>query len=498
VIRRDKSVFLIDRVLVDDVAELQKVVSSRGGDSMETQVLPVDADAASILAAIPTDAQAVYIGALLRLPNDQMQPLIDGLNARRLPTYASQGRPWVELGAFTSTVPADEEQRRMRRIALYIQESTVGGKLESFATTFERRTELVINMTTARKIRVYPRFELMTEAKLIDDDPEDRGEPLSLNQAVDLALAANRDLVATRRDAKIADADVDGALSVFVPQVSVNGEATWIDPDVASPFFNSERALGYSITGSQLIYGAGAIPGVRAQQAARRSVTAAIQSVELDTVQDAATAYLDVLRARTAERINRENLERVRQNLALAEVRVEIGSAGRQEVFRWENEIADSRVDVIAASAIRNQTEIQLNRIINRPLEQNFSTVDPSSGEIGPVVLESVARFIDDPWSFKVFRDFAAEEAKDNSPELKQLREAITSNEQVLSGRRQQLFLPDLLVSGGVSHTPIRGGVGSEEVPGGGGIPQRVDWQWQLAAALSFNVFDYTRYPEIE
>lgn len=498
VIRRDRGVYLLDRIVADNVEGLQGFVNERAGESMDVRLIPVDAQAPKILDAVPEDAQAVYIGPLLRLPNDQIQPLIDGLNARGLPTYASAGRDWVEKGAFITLVPGDEDNRRMRRVALFIQETANGGRPESYSTAFERRTELTINMATARRIRVYPRFELMTEAELIDDDPEDRGEELSLRDAVSLGLDANLNLNATRRDADIADAEVDGSWSIFVPRVSVRGNASWIDPDTASPFFNSERSLGYEITGEQLLFGAGAIPGVRAQQAARRGVDAAIQSVELDTIADVATAYLNVLRTRTAERINRENLQRVRRNLALAEVRVEIGTAGRQEVFRWENEIADSRVAVIAASATRNQAEIFFNRVVNRPLEQRFRTVDPAEQDDGAILQSEVAQFVDDPWSFKVFRDFMVEEAQNNSPELRRLREAILSNEKILAGRRQQLFLPDLVVSGGVSHIPVRGGVGADPISGGMGIPERVDWRWQVGAGLSFNVLDYTLYPEID
>ena len=133
---------------------------------MDIQVVAVHGEAAAILEQIPEHTEAVYIGPLVRLPDSEVQTLIDGLNQRHLPTYASEGRKWVERGAFTSLVPGDDEQRRLRRTALYIQDVLAGEDPATFSTVFEPRAELVINMSTARAIGVWPRFEVMTEAEL--------------------------------------------------------------------------------------------------------------------------------------------------------------------------------------------------------------------------------------------------------------------------------------------------------------------------------------------
>ena len=48
----------------------------------------------------------------------------------------------------------------------------------------------------------------------------------------------------------------------------------------------------------------------------------------MDIVQAAASAYLNVLRAKSIERIQKENLKLTRENLERARIRVEIGAAG--------------------------------------------------------------------------------------------------------------------------------------------------------------------------
>jgi len=67
---------------------------------------------------------------------------------------------------------------------------------------------------------------------------------------------------------------------------------------------------------------------------------------------DAAVGYLDVLRAKSFERISRENLALTRSNLEVARSRRRIGVARAAEVVRWENQVAVNQRSVIEAAAI--------------------------------------------------------------------------------------------------------------------------------------------------
>ena len=111
------------------------------------------------------------------------------------------------------------------------------------------------------------------------------------------------------------------------------------------------------------------------------------------------------MRTKTVERIQRDNLRLTRLNLGLAQARVDLGAAGRGEVFRWESQIATNRKDVIDASAIRNQAEIAVNRILNRPLEEPFLTEETALDDTELVTsFEQIRPYIDSPESFGIFR----------------------------------------------------------------------------------------------
>jgi outer membrane protein TolC len=69
------------------------------------------------------------------------------------------------------------------------------------------------------------------------------------------------------------------------------------------------------------------------------------------------------MRARTLERIERDNLRRTRSHLQLARVRLSVGTAGQGEVYRWESELATGQKRAIDANSRRNLAEISLNRV---------------------------------------------------------------------------------------------------------------------------------------
>ncbi len=103
---------------------------------------------------------------------------------------------------------------------------------------------------------------------------------------------------------------------------------------------------------SQLLYSDAVWAGVDVERSVQHSRELDRESLRLDIALEASVAYLNVLRATTAERIQRENLSLTRSNLELAELRVSVGTAAPGEVFRWDHQIARNRRALVDASAV--------------------------------------------------------------------------------------------------------------------------------------------------
>ncbi|MEM7437626.1 MAG: TolC family protein [Myxococcota bacterium] len=470
------------------------IVEASRAIGVETRLVLVTGGAQQALDAIPEDSDAVYIGPLFRWSDAEMQALIDGLNQQDLPSYAGDGVKWVERGALATMETREDEIRRFRRAALFAQRIFFGEQPSTFRVSFELRPQLVINMGTARAIGTWPRFEVMAEARLINDEAGKRGPVITLESAMSDAVRANLQLMAAGIDIETSYEEVKVQRGNWLPSARAEGLFGFIDPALATPFGTAARQFDWGISGQQLLYSAQAHGALRSARDRYRSIESDFNSVRLDTMLAAGEAYLNVLRAKNNERVQRDNLRLTRKNLSLAETRNAIGVAGREEVFRWQTQIADSRFEVIQANATRNQAEIELNRVLNRPLEGPFQT--PGESEIRSVLAGGdprLVKYFEDPFSFKLFREFMALESIRNSPEIKSIDQSISARTEVLKAERRTLGIPDVAIVGGFTHIPYVGGTGSEMVDPdvtGGVFPGRQTFSWNVGASASLVLLD--------
>lgn len=496
IVRFDRMAFIVGEEVVEHLEAPQRPVEVASQHlGIETRLIIASGDAQEVLDAIPTDTEAVYIGPLFRWTEDEKQRLIDGINARRLPSYAGEGVKWVERGALATVETREDDVRRMRRAALFVQRILTGEPAALLPIAFEIRPVLVINMATARLIGTWPRFEVMAEARLINDQSGTRGPLITLEIAMRDAVRANLDLMAEGLNIDQAYETFKVQRGPWLPQVEAQGDMTITDPAVSNPFGQAERQFTWGINGSQLLYSPGAHGAIRASRDRVHATEHDYVSARLDTMLEAGEAYLNVLRTKNNERVNQDNLRLTRKNLSLAETRNAIGVAGREEVYRWQTQIAESRSAVIEASALRNQAEIDLNRILNRQLEAPFRVPPPEDVRaVTPGSDPRVTKYLQDPWSFKVFREFMAQEAIRNSPEIRAIDNRLRAEEEVLKGERRQLGIPDVAIVGGFSQVPFVSGVGSETIPPQQGFdfPGRQTFTWQVGGQASLVLFDGT------
>jgi len=171
---------------------------------------------------------------------------------------------------------------------------------------------------------------VLTEAELISEKRDDISRHLSLEGTMREALDVNLDL--TTQDYKVAagSENIRNAWSSLKPQLSVSGTGVIIDNDRAKASFGQmkERTVTGSAGFSQVLYSEHAWANVSIQRSLQESRLAEREQVRLDVAVEASIAYLNVLRMKNLERIQKNNLKLVHNNLELAQVRKIIGVAG--------------------------------------------------------------------------------------------------------------------------------------------------------------------------
>ena len=215
------------------------------------------------------------------------------------------------------------------------------------------------------------------------------------------------------------------------------------------------------------------------------------ETLELDIALEAAVAYLNVLRAQTTERIQRENLSLTRSNLELARLRVSVGTAAPGELLRWENQVAKNRRALVDASARTSVAAITLNQLLNRPLDEAFRTEEV--GVDDPQLVSSEARlytYLDTPRGFRTFRRFMALEAIEAAPELLAIGSLRTAQERVLLSVERASWWPTFGVQTGVTDRFSAAGAGSDPLDLTDlGLPQLGSTDWFIGFNVTFPLF---------
>ena len=141
------------------------------------------------------------------------------------------------------------------------------------------------------------------------------------------------------------------------------------------------------------------------------------------------------------ERVQRENLAVTRSTLDLAQSRQRIGVAQAADVIRWENELAVNRRAVIEAGARRRIAAISLHRLLHRPLEEPFDTLEAGpddSGLLRAATFETYAGNAPSRRSATSPRRRRLEAA----PELRHLDAAVAAGERAVFAARRALRRP--------------------------------------------------------
>ncbi len=460
-----RMVILADGFQIRSIPQLQKLGRRIANEfSLDIKVIQVETGAQPALDQIPEDTDAVFVSRLPRLPNTEFDILVDGLIERRLPSFAFSGRRDVEKGLLTSIIPENYLQHTARSVAINLQEILDGTRAGNLQTTFPLNEKLSINMATARAVGVYPGWSILTEADLLHEKDTTVKKILDLRTAVAEALEGNPDLAVADQTVKAGLEQVQEARSGLFPQLVIGSDARIIDDDRAQAFTGSapEREWTGTVKATQLIYSDGVWANYDIERYLQTSREEGRESVALDIIQAASTAYFNVLRAKSIERIQKDNLKLTRENLERAQIRVSIGAAGPEEVYRWESQIAESRRKVLEAESQTLNTMSVVNRILNRPLREIFGVKEAEYRDPMNILPDrKILGYMDNPQALNNMRDFLVNEGLAVSPEIKQLEAAIDAQERSILLARREFWMPSVSLAGDVTHTLADGGEGT-------------------------------------
>jgi outer membrane protein len=475
---------LVDATVLAALPELAaKAGELEAALSVDITIVPLDSDVAAGLARIPQDADAVYVTGLQRLDDAGVRAIADALIARRLPSFSVIGKTELAAGLLLTTGGAERDgARAARRVALMLERIGRGEDPATFEVGFPAARRLAINMRTAAAIGFSPQWQFLADAELVDAEPALAEERLTMLDAMREALAANPALEASRARLDSSAEDVRIARSSKLPSLDLSATRTTIDEDRASPLFQAERTTSADLTMQKLLYSERAWASHAIARALHEASSQGLRQDVLDTLEDAASAYLDLLRAQSVERVRRENVENTRRNLETSRVRENVGVAQRSDYLRWVAELAQDKQNLLSAEASRRQAATALARVIHRSATRPFSADGADVEE--PLAFVSNPRlraYLDTPAKWEVFMEFVVARALEQAPEVAQADAVIAGRKRAVTAAQRSSFVPDLALVSSGSSALARGGAGSTAVPGS---PDDESWGVSLQATL--------------
>jgi outer membrane protein TolC/ABC-type uncharacterized transport system substrate-binding protein len=460
-------VVLVDPLALHVVRELEiKATALEASTGANVALRPTD-NLTDALAHLPPGTDAVYLAPLMRLSGDDLRSLADQLAQRKLPTFSLLGRSEVEQGILLATSSDTERTERLaRRVALDIQRIVEGADAADIEVAVPSEERLVVNMHTAQRIGFSPRWDDLTDAVQLAADTMQDQPPISLLQALDAAIHNNPTLRASQLGADIAADQTRIARSALLPSLAADMSHTQIDASHATPLLLAQRTSEAGGIAQLPLYRDSAWSGWSVSRHLAAAANEQARQELLDTLQQTATSYFSVLRAKSVESVRRQNVENTRQNLDTSRAREAVGLSTRSDYLRWVAQMASARQDLLAAEANDRQATVELARLIH-----DESSNPPAVAEAGIdeplkwIASPHTQRYLDTPEKWTVFREFILSQAHEYSPEVKRVDELLAGQQRQVTSARRAFFIPDLAAVGIASDQFSRGGAGSERTP---------------------------------
>ena len=462
-----RAVVILDRRVVDAFPEINRLArefSEKNG--IDLTVIPSGNSAGEVLRAIPQGVEAAMVGAMWHFDREQMRLLATGLMKKGIAGFSMWDARQVKDGLLAGLETDDRREILARRAAVAVVDILGGKRPAEMNLGYVRSRRLTINMATARALEVYPSLLTLTSANLINDTRTDIKRRLNIKKAVDEAIEANLNLQSANTTVRAGRQAVKEAMADLLPRVDIATGARAIDQDRAKAGggMSPERAWTGTAGGSVLLYSDDKWAKYTSEGHLQTAREMNRETVKLDVTYDASVAYLNVLRAKTIERIYKENLKLTEANLERARIKVATGAAGPDEIYRWQTKYADDRKKLLYRESDTMDAMEALNRILHRPIDELFVPEEATLKD--PLFIlgnRFYCQLMENPWYLRKFRGFAAKRAIELRPELKGYDAAIKARERLRTAAKRRIWLPDFTVEWGVDQYFAEDGAGRRD-----------------------------------
>lgn len=281
------------------------------------------------------------------------------------------------------------------------------------------------------------------------------GQPktLTLDQARQIALERNLNVVQAQNNVESAQAGVLAAQGNYLPTLTASGG--WSRQQQEGPLFiNGVKIPGPTVSETYGSISTGVDLGYTIFDGFRReaNLSSATSSAVAEEQQSSRTrqsiafqteqAYINVLRNEQLVRVGEENLKRDRRQLERITEANRVGSLSLADVYRQQSVVAQDELSLITAQNNYDKSKADLVALIGLDVAEDYNFVDSSLGtEIDPAELQA---------TLTQYKDFAqaSRRALEQRPDYQAAAETFSATEAGVTSARSG-YLPSISANAG-------------------------------------------------
>jgi len=444
---------VLSREIYDNTPGIKSLMEQYGKE-IGVEIIPVlvSTEWEPVLEALDPDVEMMFFQHTPRLTLAQRAAFVEALNARMVPTFSGDGPRDLEIGML-ATNRTDSRQTLTRRVALNLSQLITGSSTDELPVLLISESKLVINGKTAAKIGLALTFEARVLGTLLHPEAlEMEADNLNLRAVLAIADSGNVSLSISNQEVQTAERFRQIDRSSLFPQLGVGADYINVENPLVGTIF-PQRWARANISLSQMIFDDQFISDFRS---AGREYEAAMfqnQSERLDVYVGAGSVYLGYVQTRLFYEIALENLRLTEGNLDISRMRVEVGHAGRDEVYRWTAELNQQRTGVMDVESLMETQRIELNRLLGVPLQKRWrpEPLDEDSHTF-EFLREKLGFALDSQTKFDRFTEVAVDIALENSPERMFLVKNIEAEGIQLGYNKRSFIVPKVFFNFGYNY----------------------------------------------
>lgn len=422
-------------------AIIKKRLSDKGCN-IDFALVPINSDIKGSLSKMPNDVDSVFVTPLFNLTQAQRKEVYQYINGKKLPSYSTVGKEDVALGAMLGASTFNVDKKLAEATSFNIHGVLHGMAVKEERIPFYDDKILFYNSDAGEAVGYTPPLRLLNNCMVISNKELPK---YTLGTLLDALDEGNLDMKRKNFLVDAARRSVASAYMRYLPTLRVDLGYQTYNKGYAYSYASVPDRVGLFTVGiDQVIYSPDLVTNIIVKHKKLKFDKAENALTKASTELNTAFLYVDALMLENAIKVQTEELQETRENLAMARVRQKTGKCGNEEIMRWAGQVSEEEKKLLGMQAELKNIKVHINKLLNKDQKQDFMFAPLTASD--PSFFSSDVHIIDhvrDPQKLSKFTDMLVEEVKYMSPETVKLKAAIAMKKAEMANYGQKFFLPN-------------------------------------------------------